>query len=99
MYDVKVEDLIGKVFTKVYISENKDEMIFENDTEIYNFYHDQYCCEYVSIEDVVGDLRDLENSPIVMSEEVSRTSSKTEYFDHSKTWFFTNMQLLKDMLL
>ena len=66
----KVEDLIGRVFTSVKNNDNF-EIIFENDTEVFTFYHEQDCCEHVYVEDIVGDLSDLEGVPILKAEEVS----------------------------
>lgn len=64
-----LEDFIGKVFTKV-ANENNEELIFTlADGTQYVFYHYQDCCEIVTIEDICGDLSDLENRPITMAEE------------------------------
>lgn len=65
----KIEEMVGKTFTKVYLDEYHTEMIFENDEERYVFFHDQDCCESVTIEDIVGDLSDLENTPLLKAEE------------------------------
>ena len=56
---VDIADMVGKMFTSV---KNVDdtELVFENDTERYVFFHSQDCCEHVRIEDIVGDLSDLE---------------------------------------
>ena len=37
----------------------------------FRLYHQQDCCESVTIDDIAGDLSDLVGSPIVMAEEVS----------------------------
>lgn len=34
-------------------------------------YHDQNCCESVNIESIVGDIKDLLGSPILLAEEVT----------------------------
>lgn len=39
------------------------------------FFHSQDCCESVSIEDIVGDLEDLQGSPLLMVEEYSTRDS------------------------
>lgn len=36
---------------------------------VYNIDHQQACCESVYIEDVVGDINDILNSPILRAEE------------------------------
>lgn len=95
-------DLIGKIATKVRKFENQ-ELIFEmSDGRIYKFYHSQDCCESVSIDDIVGELSDLENSPILMAEEIIHGNNEDpegimnhpEYRD-SFTWTFYKFQTVK----
>ena len=64
-----VTDLINKIFTSV--EQKGDAIVFSNAEEEYSLEHDQYCCENVFIEDLCGDLKDLENVPIFMAEESS----------------------------
>lgn len=65
-----LNNFIGKSFSKVE-NVNDEELIFHLDDEKkYIFYHRQDCCESVTIEDVCGNLTDLENSPLTMAEEV-----------------------------
>ena len=64
-----VGEMVGLVFTSV--RNEGSAMIFENDSVCFTFYHSQDCCESVYIDDVVGDLTDLENSPLLISEESS----------------------------
>lgn len=66
-----IEDLVGKSFATVS-DEGGAELIFKaSDGTGYRFYHSQDCCESVYIEDICGELTDLENSPILLAEEVS----------------------------
>jgi hypothetical protein len=65
-----LEDMRGKTFTKVYITDDKSEMIFENDEFVFTFYHEEDCCECVQVEDVVGDLNDLVGKPLDIVEVV-----------------------------
>jgi hypothetical protein len=52
------------------------------------FFHSQDCCEHVRIEDVVGDLEDLQGEPLLLAEEVSgETGPEPEYAD-SYTWTY-----------
>ena len=65
---IKIEDMIGKVFTSVKNVDNT-ELVFENSTERFVFFHRQDCCEEVRIEDIVGDLSDLEGVELLKAEE------------------------------
>lgn len=69
-----------------------ERLIFTTTTgERYELYHDQDCCESVTIEDVCGNLKDLIGSPILMAEEVTSEENppgiKKNYQD-SFTWTF-----------
>ena len=86
--EAKIEDMVGKVFTSI---RNEDtELVFENATERFVFFHSQDCCEHVSIEDVCGDLEDLVGEPLLLAEEVSgETPVDFNEADHeSVTWTF-----------
>lgn len=55
-----------------------------DDGRKYAFFHEQDCCESVSIEDITGDLNDLVGSPIVRAEERVNHTDDNE----SSTWTF-----------
>jgi hypothetical protein len=55
-------------------------------------YHQQDCCESVTIEDIVGDLDDLIGSPLTMAEEVSK---EDENASESGTWTFYKFATIK----
>jgi len=88
--EVKIEDMRGKVFTRVTGSVGGDQLVFENDTERFVFFHYQDCCECVDINDIVGDLEDLVGEPLLIAEEVSgETPVDFNEMDHeSVTWTF-----------
>ena len=84
----RIEDMVGKTFTRVTGGVGSGEMVFENATERYVFTHDQDCCETVDINDVVGDLSDLEGVPLLVAEEVSgATEPEAEHYE-SYTYTF-----------
>lgn len=79
--EVNLADIVGKTFVKVEQIENESIRFEDSDGEVYEMYHDQYCCESVYIEDVCGDLQDLVGSPILLAEEVSNTGSAKRNWD------------------
>jgi len=83
---VSIDELVGKVFKEVTAS--VDEMYFIAETgERYTFYHDQDCCECVSIEDIDGDISDLVCTPITMAEETVMAATEEECSE-SGTWTY-----------
>ena len=86
--EARIEDMVGKVFTSV--RNEGSELVFQNATESFVFFHQQDCCENVSIEDVCGDLEDLVGEPLLLAEEVTGETpvdfNEREY--ESVTWTF-----------
>lgn len=81
----KFESLNGKTLTKVE-NENNEKLIFTTaDGEVYELFHDQDCCEEVTIEDICGDLDDLLGEPLLMAEEVVNEDRTRQ---ESCTWTF-----------
>lgn len=89
---MNINSMLGKTFSNVYVNEDKTEIIFENDEEIYTFYHEQDCCEYVYVEDITGDLSDLVGAPLTFVE-VSCSDGGSEY--DSATWTFYKFATVK----
>ena len=105
------DDLIGKTFTSVSVSEGDtgeqisspsqdtdflDTMLFTAVTgERYKFYHAQDCCESVLIEEIIGDLNDLVGAPLLMAEEVSSDDMPDPKRDDSYTWTFYRFATIK----
>lgn len=64
--------LKGKVLKEVRVE--KDEVFFVTDKgEEFKLFHSQDCCESVSVEEVIGDTKDLIGAAILLAEEVSST--------------------------
>jgi len=96
----QIKVLIGKTLTNVSINDAKNEIIFvTNMGEKYILYHDQDDSENVTVEDINGELSDLENSPILMAEEVTQknklTEMENENDDDSFTWTFYKFATIK----
>jgi len=85
--------IIGKVFKSIVISKEMDEIIFNcTDNETFKMYHEQDCCEDVSIEDINGDITDLIDSPILKAEKVSDIFNTRE---GTETWTFYKLATVK----
>lgn len=88
------QDMIGKVFESVTCSKSDLTFLLKNlgegNNSGYRFCHEQCCCERVFIYDIIGDLKDLEGSPLLMAEEVSQDipDGWTEPTYDSFTWTF-----------
>ena len=68
--------LQGKILSSVE-NVNNQEIIFTTvEGKRYKLYHDQNCCETVSIEDICGDLQDLVGSKILQAEEVTHNRNE-----------------------
>lgn len=99
-YDKRVpfSDLVGNVIKNIIVG--GDEIRFECETgEEYLMYHEQDCCESVSVEDVIGDINDLIGNPILKAEETTNRDmnipKEQEYRDESWTWTFYHLATIK----
>lgn len=83
-------NMLGKVMTQAKGKQGTETMVFlAEDGSKFTFYHQQDCCESVSIEDVCGDMDDLVGSPILTAEEVSNMDTpKVSEYCESYTWTF-----------
>lgn len=95
-----LEDMRGKTFTKVYVTDNKYEMIFENDEFIFTFYHEDDCCESVYVDDITGDLNDLVGKPLDIVEVARHEDTMPQGMDLKKpkesfTWTFYKFATIK----
>ncbi len=92
-----INDLIGKTFEKVLEttdSQYADEVQFIlSNGKGYVFYHNQDCCESVRIEDICGDLKDLEGTEILTAEE--EVNCESFNYSDSETWTFYKFSTIK----
>lgn len=94
-----IEILLGKVLARIDKSDVDDEITFVvSEDEKYKMYHNQDCCEGVSIDDINGDLDDLIGTAITLAEESSSNENPPgvirEYQD-SFTWTFYKLATVK----
>jgi hypothetical protein len=90
------ENIKGMVFDSV-VNHSDQEIHFHNSKtgETVVLYHEQDCCESVSVEDICGDLEDLVNSEILFAEEASNDDSSADVDDGSGTWTFYIIRTMK----
>jgi hypothetical protein len=90
----KISELIGKTLTD--IKDDADEIVFICDNgDRYKMYHDQDCCEQVTVDDINGSLNDLIGSPITQAKESTNSEDKEGRHLDSFTWTFYNLATVK----
>ena len=84
--------LVNRCFDKVF--QRGERIIFNaNGNKSIVLEHVQDCCENVYIESIVGDLSDLENTPILRCEIAYQKSRDNE--SSSNTWTFIKLATIK----
>lgn len=98
-YGAKFEDLLGKTIVNIDGAvEGNDKIIFTcSDGTEYMMFHDQDCCESVSIEDICGDINYLLGTPILMAEDISNQceDEALDEWDDSFTWTWYKLATVK----
>lgn len=91
---MNLSQMIGKIYTSVKGRVGDDELVFTaTDGTVFTFYHEQGCCESVSINEIVGDLDDLIGAPLLTATESSSTSPKEKC--STSTWTFYDFRTMK----
>ena len=95
MYD-DINKMVGKVMVSVENIDDEVLCFIDSDGVKYEFYHEQDCCESVTINDICGDLNDLVHSPILVAEEVTGVGFEPlSSYDESFTWTFYKFSTIK----
>ena len=96
---VTIDDIIGKIVKHIaYDSETLTLVCTDRENEeiYYHFYHEEDCCESVWLDDIVGDLSDLLDYPILKAEEKTNSDDdskpKNGSLDDSFTWTFYTLE-------
>lgn len=91
-----MSDMLGVTMTEV-VNMDDERIVFRvEDGREWEMLHYQDCCEYVGVEDICGDLKDLEGSPLVESEEVEgETEDPSTSYEDSYTWTFYKLRTAK----
>ena len=93
---MQIAEMLGKIFTKVEQVGDDELHFYCEDGKHYKFYHDQDCCESVTIDDINGNLEDLIGSPITLAEESSNSDEKPRIdWEDSFTWTFYRFATVK----
>lgn len=100
---MEFSSLLGKTLVSVEVISRYDNdcIVFTDSAgQKYEMYHDQDCCESVSIESVVGDWNDLLGHPLLLAEEAvsdeaPNVTLETGYRDESETWTFYKLATVK----
>ena len=99
--------LKGKTIKKIVGMEKNSNLVtfLCTDGAVYQMYHEQDCCEWVSLEDVCGDVNDLIGSEILVAEETisegygsendARPVDAPDHPYHSFTWTFYKLATRK----
>lgn len=97
MSDANFSELQGKTLTAVDVG--TDEITFTcADGSVYRQYHNQDCCEGVSVEDVCGDIADVVGSPLLVALESTSNENPegiTKEYQDSFTWTFYKLDTAK----
>lgn len=96
---VDFSELTGKTLVDISGAEKgSDEILFTcSDGTRYLMYHEQDCCESVSIEDVCGDISRLLNTTIIKAEDISNQCEDGPLceWDESYTWTWYHLATVK----
>jgi hypothetical protein len=96
--EVPFDSIKGMTFASIQNIDNGRIVFTTDGGEVFTMYHEQDCCESVSVESITGDLNDLIGSPILLAEEATgerpADAPVPEYVD-SETWTFYKLATIK----
>ena len=76
--EAKIEDLIGRTIKEIDVQE--DLILFHcKDGAVFKMYHQQSCCESVTIDDICGDINDLIDSVVLKAEEICNAEPESQH--------------------
>ena len=92
--------LLGETIVEIYLVDKDQEILFKTkEGNLFRMYHDQVCCEDVSIEDICGaPLDSLIGNPILLASEKTQVGGEykdTEYPADSWTWTFYTLATIQ----
>lgn len=84
-------EIVGMTISRIDVGDDEIRFVVDDGRE-YVMYHQQDCCEGVSVDDVVGDVADLIGSPVLRAEERSQSGGNA---DGTETWTFYEIATIK----
>lgn len=94
---MSIDELVGKTVIEISGAKpNSKEIKFIcSDKTQYKMYHEQDCCEIVSVCDVCGDINDIIGVQIVKATEDTNSKVEKKRYDTRSTWTFYNISTVK----
>lgn len=92
-YLINFSSLLGEIITGIEVNDNQIWFCTASD-DVFVMLHEQECCEDVYLQDIVGALSDLLNTPLLLAEEVTN-SGIAEDDCYSCTWTFYKLGTIK----
>ena len=83
-----ISELKGKKILMLEGDLRNDIIFICSDNSKYQMYHRQDCCENVSVEEIIGDINDLIDSEILMSECVTNSEVEQNQYGWSLWTFY-----------
>ena len=95
-----LEEIIGKKIILVEgLEKDSDEVIFHLENgDKWKMYHEQDCCEYVWLEDIIGNIDNILNSEVLRFDEKCQNDDEAGENDMSETYTFYTIATSKGYL-
>jgi hypothetical protein len=94
-----IKQIVGKTIINIDNINGRELRFTTKEGDVYRMYHQQDCCESVSIESISGDLDDLLNCKVLVAEEKSNREEvyygDDSYSDGTCTWTFYTIATIK----
>ena len=85
--DVDFSELVGKRILSVY-RDGDEEIIFNTNAGVYKMFHEQDCCESVTVKEVDNDLQKLVGATILVAECVEYGHQEDDESGGTFAWTF-----------
>jgi len=95
--EVPFSTLLGKTLVSAEKVDDDRIRFITKAWDVFDLYHDQDCCESVTVDDICGNLDWLVGSLILFAEEVcdGDEEPKDSEYDESYTWTFYHLRTMK----